>query len=429
MQSKRFQRSLGIAVILTLPLAAAHAADAPPNIVLFLADDVGCETLGCYGGESYDTPALDRLATGGSRYRHCYSLPTCHPTRIALLTGRYPFRLGNPQWGTFPQGAESKTVAQLLKQAGYATAIAGKWQLALLENNPTHPHRLGFEGYCLFGWHEGPRYYQPRIWQNGRLRDDVKSRYGPDVYTEFLIDFIQRHRDEPFFAFYSMALCHDVTNDLAGPPPFGPNGRWQTYAEMIETMDRQVQHIVAALDRLNLREKTIVIFTADNGTPVRSITDFKEGQYERTPVTSMRRGESVPGGKGALTDAGTRVPLIVNWPPHVAPGRVCDDLVDMSDFLPTLAALAGAEVPGSWSIDGRSFVPSILDRPGPRRTWAFAERGSQRFVRTQDWKLYGDGRLLDMRAGAAETSPIAPNSADDDARDARKLLQGAFQEL
>ena len=131
-----------------------------PNIVLILADDVGVEPLGCYGGESYDTPRLDALARDGTRFNHCYSMYACHPTRVCLLTGRYPFRFDDAPWGGFPRSAQSETLAHVLKQAGYATAIAGKWQLALMKNDLEHPARLGFDQWCLFGWHEGPR-YQP----------------------------------------------------------------------------------------------------------------------------------------------------------------------------------------------------------------------------------------------------------------------------
>jgi arylsulfatase A-like enzyme len=131
-----------------------------------------------------------------------------------LLTGEYPFRLGNPAWGTFPADAELRTIAQVVKSAGYATAVVGKWQLSLLKDDFGQPGRLGFDEYCLLGWHEVPWYYQPHIWQNGQRRTDVSDRYGPDVIFEYLSDFIARHKRRPFFAFYSMTLCHSETNDL-----------------------------------------------------------------------------------------------------------------------------------------------------------------------------------------------------------------------
>ena len=178
-------------VLLAVARAGADDDSARPNIVFILADDVGQEVLGCYGGLSYATPRIDRLAREGMRLEHAYSMPVCHPSRVCLLTGRYPFRLGSPSWGTFPRSEEKRTVARALRVAGYATAIAGKWQLTLLGEDPEHPHRLGFDEYSLFGWHEGPRYHRPLIRQNGKVRGDVAERYGPDVYCDFLPTFAE----------------------------------------------------------------------------------------------------------------------------------------------------------------------------------------------------------------------------------------------
>lgn len=412
----------------TTPRGAPRAER--PNIVLILADDLGCETLGCYGGTSYETPRIDRLASSGTRFLHAYSMPVCHPTRIALLTGRYPFRLGNPRWGTFPLSAEHATIAHVLRSAGYATAVAGKWQIALLGKEPDHPHRLGFDEYCLFGWHEGPRYYQPLIRQNGEVRTDVSSRYGPDVYSEFLIDFMARHQDRPFFVFYSMALCHDVTDDLDRPVPFGPRGRYDSYGEMVEAMDARVGRLVDALDRLGIREKTLVIFTADNGTPKRSIIRAVDGKLVRENVSSRLGDVVVPGGKGELTDGGTRVPFVASWPGVVEENAVRNDLIDFSDFLPTFVELGGAHLPGGVAVDGRSFAPRLRGATGGGRRWAFAEHGGRSWVRTRRWKLYSDGRLFDMDGDPRETSPIPRDaSAPPDAARARSELEAARVEL
>ena len=312
----------GPTLLFALLLAAAFSCEQrrevpakpeQPNILLILADDVGREVLGSYGGTSYPTPHLDQLARTGLRFEHAYSMPVCHPSRICLMTGRYPFRLGHPVWGTFPERWEERTLPQVLKRAGYATAIAGKWQLALLREDPEHPFRLGFDQYCLFGWHEGPRYYQPLIWENGRIRSDVRDQYGPDAYVRFLTEFMERHQSGPFFAFYSMALCHDVTDDLEAPVPFGPRGRYDNFGEMVEAMDQRVGRLVGALDRLGLREKTLIFFTTDNGTPKQSIITAQGGKLVREPVSSRMGERTIPGGKGDLTDAGTRVPTIANW--------------------------------------------------------------------------------------------------------------------
>jgi arylsulfatase A len=414
-------------------VARLDAQDAPPsrrdqpNIVLIMADDLGIETLGCYGGTSYRTPHLDRLAATGMRFEHCYSMPVCHPTRVCLLTGRYPFRLNNPEWGTFPASAETQTFAHVLERAGYATAIAGKWQLTMLKDDLDHPHRLGFDTYCLFGWHEGPRYYQPLIWQNGKKRTDVRDRYGPDVYCDFLIDFMERNRDKPFLAYYPMALCHDVTDDLDAFVPFGPKGRWDSYHEMVEATDERVGRIVAALERLKLRDNTLILFTGDNGTAQASYLNVVDGKMVREPVISKMGDVLVPGGKTRLTDGGTRVPLIANWPMTIKPGQVVSDLVDFSDYLPTFAELGNAKAPAGVKLDGQSFAASLLGRDGPRRAWAYSAGRGSHWVRTQRWKLYDDGRLIDMNADPHEKTPITNGSPD--AVAARTQLQQALDAL
>lgn len=377
-----------------------------PNILLILADDVGREVLGSYGGTSYPTPHLDRLARTGLRFEHAYSMPVCHPSRICLMTGRYPFRLGHPVWGTFPDQWEERTLPQVLKRAGYATAIAGKWQLTLLREDPEHPFRLGFDQYSLFGWHEGPRYYEPLIWENGRIRSDVRDQYGPDVYVRFLTEFMERHRPGPFFAFYSMALCHDVTDDLDEPVPFGPRGRYDSYQEMVEAMDQRVGRLVGALDRLGLREKTLIFFTTDNGTPKRSIITARDGKLVREPVSSRMGERIIPGGKGDLTDAGTRVPTIANWKGTLPQGESTDAMMDFSDLLPTLADLAGAEIPPEQALDGTSFAPLLRGEPGKGRDWVFAEHRGRSWVRTRDWKLYRDGRFFHAADDPDETQAI-----------------------
>jgi len=404
----------------------AAAANERPNILLIMADDVGCDAIGCYGGQSYKTPRIDALAKGGTRYRYCYSMPVCHPTRVCLLTGRYPFKLGHPRWGSFPRKAERQTFARSLKRSGYTTAIAGKWQIAMLGKDLKHPNRLGFDQYCLFGWHEGPRYFQPLIWQNGKRRANVKDQYGPTAYCDFLIKFFEQNRDRPFMAFYSMALCHDVTDDLKKPVPFGPNGRYETFKEMMENMDRHVGMLVDALDRLKLRKKTLILFTCDNGTAKRSILTAKDKTYTRVPVFSIRNGVRVQGGKGNLSDDGTNVPLIANWPGRVPAGKVRDDLVDVSDFYPTMAELGKADVPAKPSIDGRSFAASLFGGASKRK-WAFAEGRGKYWVRTQKWKLYKNGRLFDVGSDPRERSFVTMDT--EASAQAREFLTGVSKQL
>lgn len=393
-----------VALIFLLVLGSAAEAKLP-NILLILADDVGREVLGCYGGTSYQTPNIDRLAAGGRRYAHAYAMPMCHPTRICLLTGQYPFRLGHPPWGTFPRDAEQRTLPAVLKRAGYATAIAGKWQLALLKDDLQQPNRLGFDEYCLYGWHEGPWYYQPHIWQNGKLRTDVRDRYGPDVICESLVDFMKRNKDGPFFAFYSMALCHAETNDLDKPAPVGPNGRYDSFAEMVGKMDDRVGQVLSALDQLGLRDTTLVLFLSDNGAPARNLINAKGNEYIYEDVVSKMGDRAIRGGKATLTDWGTRVPMILNWPGATKPGDVDDSLFDVSDILPFLASAAGDSLTDDPHLDGHSILPIGRQHVTARR-WVFAEHEGKCFVRNQKWKLYNDGRLYDMDADPDESQPL-----------------------
>ena len=417
------------ALVLLTPLWAT-AAERPPNIVLIMADDVGCETLGCYGGQSYKTPHIDRLAETGLKFTHCYAMPVCHPTRTCLLSGRYPRHQGNPRWGTFPRVDEAQTLAKALQSAGYRTSISGKWQLTLLLKDPQQPHRMGFDDYCLFGWHEGPRYHQPMIHQNGALRTDVSDRYGPSVYVDHMVDFMKRNKDRPFFAFYSMALCHDVTDDLKQPVPYaGDKDHYDTFAEMMAQMDIHVGRVTAAIRRLKLEKNTLVLFTTDNGTAKRSLHQAVDGKFIRRPVSSRIGGKLVPGGKGNLSNDGTHVPLLASWPGRISPGTTTDQLVDMSDFLPTFRELAGKTLSARdrVKIDGQSFAGVLAGRGGRSRRWAYAERGTRRFfVRTQSWKLYNNGKLYHIPRDINEKSPVALNRAPKSAAADIRLLQQAI---
>jgi len=421
----------GTAAILPHSLMAADRdVSRKPNIVLIMADDVGCEPIGAYGGQRWKTPNIDALAIGGMRFDYCFSMPVCHPTRICLLTGKYPFRL-NSGWGTFPKVEEPHTAAQVLKRAGYTTAIAGKWQLALLKKDPQQPSRLGFDEWSVFGWHEGARYHEPMIYQNGHARTDTKGKYGPDLYVDFLSKFMEQSSaaQKPFFAYYSMALAHDVTDDIPMQVPYIPGkDRWMDYGEMIKSMDAMVGRIVNKIDQLGLRKNTIILFTGDNGTAQRSKLRHIEGRkYEYEKVYSIRNGKRIPGGKGTLLDIGTNVPLIANWPGKIAAGSVRRELVDFSDWLPTLAEIGEAKV--DHKIDGVSFASTLLgSRPHVSRNFAFSESNSGRaWVRTQRYKLYNTGEFYDVWNDAMEKNPLENVSGP--SAQANRVLKAAFSKL
>lgn len=439
---RAFLRAVGLAAAVLALAWHAQAAEMPggrPNILLIMADDLGYECLGANGGTSYRTPNLDALARGGMRFEHCYSMPVCSPSRIKLMTGRYNFRnyLG---WGILD--SKERTFGHVLREAGYATCISGKWQLCQFDQpeNADHPRRAGFDEFCVWVWHfrngKPSRYWDPYIWQEGKLRDDLKGKYGPDVHCEFVIDFIERNRSRPFFAYYSTNLVHapfvptpDSRSSGGGKKTTGSKqknagGKSQrNYADMVAYMDKCVGRVVGTLDRLGLREKTLILFTGDNGTP-RGITS-KLGDVE------------IPGGKGSTKDAGIHVPLLANWPGTVPAGRTCSDPVDFADFLPTLAEVAGAALPEGVKIDGRSFYPQLRGRPGNPRGWVFltmvekkvGKPGPKGLVRDRRWKLYHDGRLFDVRTDRFEQNPINPGEGTEEAEAARRRLQAVLESV
>jgi arylsulfatase A-like enzyme len=403
------QISATICVLALLSAAIAAAEKGPderlPNLIVLMADDLGAHELGCYGHPKHRTPNLDELARRGVQFATCYSTPICHPTRFEIMTGQYghhnkvyqfPGRAGGPKAGS-PEDdiAKHLTFAQVLKPRGYATAHAGKWQLTGAV--PTLVHECGFDEYCMWaykhnlppgvehtgGW-EGAkggktsRYWHPSIVKNAEYLSTDPDDYGPDIFTDFVIDFIRRHRDEPFFVYYPMALTHGpfyVTPDSirAGDDKFKNSKEWNWQAN-VEYTDKLVGRIVDALKELDLWDNTMLMFTGDNGTG--------------------------GNGKGQVTELGARVPGIVAGPGVVKQIGLSDELVDLSDVLPTLADLAGAELPAGHPIDGHSFAPLLRGEEFQGREWIYAYLGNGRVVRTKRWLLEKntpkqDGRLLD----------------------------------
>ena len=273
-----------------------------------------------------------------------------------------------------------------------------------------HPKRMGFDRSCLSGWHEGPRYYAPHIRVDGVPRPELAEQYGPDVYTQFLMNFMEDAGDRPFLAFYSMALCHDVTDDLAEPVPYGLKGRYDSYPEVVRAMDRQVGRLLSFLEDRGMRENTAIFFCSDNGTAGRTIVSADGGQYTREENVSVRNGALVPGEKGSLTDGGTRVPFFVSWPGAIRRGQVTDALTDLSDIFPTLVALAGETPCQEPPLDGESLLPGLLGQGEFARSWLFAEAQGRCWVRTQRWKRYADGSYYDAVLDPEEAVPLDPSN-------------------
>jgi arylsulfatase A len=382
------------------PCSAADARK--PNLILIMADDLGYECIAANGGESYETPNLDKLAAGGMRFQNCYVQPLCTPTRVQLMTGMYNVR-NYIQFRLLDRDAT--TFAHPLKEAGYATGIAGKWQLG---QGKELPQRFGFdEAYLWQHTRRPPRYANPGLEFNGEERDFTNGEYGPDLINDFAFDFVTRHKDEPFILYYPMILTHGPFPPTPDSPDWDPKAKQDNdgndnmhFADMVTYMDKLIGQLIAKLDELGIRENTLVIFLGDNGTGRGLTTQFK--------------GQVYPGGKGFTNARGMHVPLIANWPGHVPADKVNDDLIDSTDFFPTLCDIAGVQVPPSLTIDGRSFAPQLMGETGRPRDWIYmwyakdgGPKAESEFAMSTSLKLYRDGRVFDLRVDPFEEKPAA----------------------
>lgn len=371
--------------------ARAQPGAAPGlNFLVILADDLGAPELGCYGNTEHRTPHLDRLASEGMRFETCYATPICSPTRVALLTGQYGFRTGwfnligspyspKPESPDYDVGARL-TFADVLKRRGYATALAGKWQLS---GEPATVIRdCGFDTYRMWAYlhnlppgvvHNGgfedkgktkpARYWNPCLVEDGKYLPTTEQDYGPDLFNAFLVDFMRRNRERPFCAYYSSPLTHNPY--LETPDPKNPAQRWpKGFKSNLEYLDHLVGRLVAAVDELGLAQRTVILFIGDNGTGGR--------------------------GKGEISERGVRVPFIVRCPGVVKPGVVSRALTDITDVLPTLADMAGSRVPDGHPIDGRSLAPVLRGESERHRDWIFSFRNRGRVLRDERWLLERD---------------------------------------
>ena len=442
-----------LAVLASVPCRLAHGR--PPNIVFILADDLGYAELGCFGQSKIKTPHIDRLAAEGLRFtQHYCGNAVCAPSRCVLMTGKHPGhayvrsnrRASHPKeflrkYGLEFQGQEpipdrELTVAEVLKGKGYATAAIGKWGLGQIGTSGD-PNRQGFDWF--FGYNcqgHAHSYYPAHLWRNhekvllkneppipghGRLApgsdpDDPASYapfkgsdFAPDRMIDFALQFIRDNRDRPFFLYFPSTIPHlalHIPDDELKPylgkwkeTPFTGNGYTPhrtpraAYAAMISRLDKDVGRIMSLLRELGIDEQTLVLFSSDNGT-----THLKrEVDYEFFESVGPLRGL-----KGSLYEGGIRVPMIARWPGKIAAGGTTEHVSAFWDVLPTLAEVAGAEVPSG--IDGISFLPTLLGRGAVQRVheflyWEFPSYGGQQAVRMGKWKGVRQGMLRRGRRG------------------------------
>jgi arylsulfatase A len=426
---REFLKMMGMgAGVLAVPNGLAAPAVPPgsaPNIVLILADDLGYECLGANGGTSYRTPVLDKLAATGVRFTHGYAQPLCTPSRVQLMTGLSNARNYTSFGNMDPQAV---TFASILRARGYATGIAGKWQLG---HRADLPRKFGFDEYCLWQhMRRPPRYANPGLEMNGIAKDYTAGEYGPDLVSDFALDFITRKKDGPFLLYYPMMLTHDPYQPTPDSKDWDPKARGEGvnqkpehFADMVAYMDKLVGKLVAHLETVGVRDRTLILFLGDNGTGAG--TRSKMGDRE------------IVGGKGKTTAAGMHVPFIANWPGKVVAGKVCSDLVDTTDLLPTLLDTAGVPVPPGLRLDGRSFLPQLLGRQGQPREWIYSwyspRQGADLTVHElafdQRYKLYRSGEFYDLVKDPGERTTLAVASLTIEEQAAAKRLQGALDQF
>jgi arylsulfatase A len=427
-----------LSVLLTLVCLGASAAP-KPNIVYILADDLGFAEIGCNGSDRYKTPHIDALAKVGVRFTRFYTAPLCGPSRALILTGRYAFRTGAVTQDAcktiIRKGDKAEfMIPTVLKQAGYATAMIGKWGQLSPSGSPAEwgfDHELFFKGSGMY-WNS--KVAKPMS-EGGKVRGDPDSyvvdgktiqvkddEYIPDLLHKDATTWLEAHKDGPFFLYYSMSHVHGEilpTPDSA-PAPKGETEeakRKRHYFDNIAYMDKLVGKLVAELERLKLRENTLIVFMGDNGSTSGNAPDATIG------------GRRIEAGKGSMKEGGGLVPFLVSWPGVTPAGKVNANVADASDLLPTFAEIAGAPLPTGRVIDGRSLVSQFKGDVKSARTWAYCQLSNNYYVREAGWKFDQSGNLYDMKDAPFREIAVAADTKDEAALAARARLTAALTGL
>jgi arylsulfatase A-like enzyme len=420
-----------------------------PNLIFILADDLGYGELGCYGQKQVQTPHLDRMAAEGMRFTQFYAGSTvCAPSRSVLMTGQHLGRTrvrgnaGGRNMDAQSLQAGDVTVARVLQQAGYATGLVGKWGLGEV-NQPGEPRKQGFDYY--FGYlnqTHAHNHFPSYFWRNGEkvaLPNDLvplgtaegsgysvkRVAYGGDLLAADARDFIESNRAQPFFLFYSLVTPHannERSRELGDGNEVPEQGIYadkpwndstKNHAAMITRMDRDIGALFAHLKQLGLDERTLVMFSSDNGP-------HKEGGASYDPAFFNPSGP-FSGLKRSLTDGGIRVPFIARWPGRIKPGAVSQHVGYFGDLMATWAELGGAKPPGD--LQSLSLVPELLGRGGQAKHeylyWEFYEQGvSQALLLDGRWKALrlkspsAPIQLFDLANDVAEKTDLAAQRPD-----------------
>ena len=376
--------------ILGLILASpAFGESERPNFLIIFVDDMGYGDLGCFGGKDARTPNIDKLAVEGTRFTSFYAQTVCGPSRGALMTGRYPIRVG----GGWTTNAEEITVAEILKDAGYATGCVGKWDMSRRRyQEALVPNSQGFDFYYgALGANDGNKV---TLWHNRQKLETTSDMAGlTKLYTDKSIDFLKQHKDEPFFLYLAHTMMHVV---IDASPEYRDRTGKGLYADTLEELDTETGRLLATLDELGLKDNTLVLFTSDNGP---WSNDHKRQRAKNARFVEWTKGPKLPwgsagplrGAKGSTWEGGVRVPGIVRWPGHVPAGRESAAIVSTLDVMPTFATLAGAadKVPTDRIVDGVNQRQLWLGEndDGNRDGFHYYVGNELQAVRQGDWKL------------------------------------------
>lgn len=420
-------RLVGRFLLFAAFITSSVLAASRPNVIVIMADDIGAEGLGCYGSQINTTPNLDRMAKEGVRFDNAYSTPLCTPTRVMIMSGLYPNRTGFRALIGKGKGirmpAKIRTFGHYFRDAGYQTAIAGKWQLGKFDEYPGQPIEHGFDEYCMWSWiYQGKktkRYYAPHYHQDGKPIQGTEEDYGPDFYSEFVLDFIDQNKDKPFFIYYPMALVH---SPFVHPPELETLARSKftddlpkstvAFGHMITYMDHVVGRIMERLDKHGIDNDTLVIFTGDNGT--------------HKNITSRLPGMDIKGGKGSMTEAGCRVPFLARWPGKISPA-VREEFFCLVDIVPTITSVAKIDLTGR--VDGMDLSHNLLGQEGQNRQHILMSYKKGVFVRDRRFRLHEDGRLYDIPVTSNKTRYSETVSTDPEHEPHRQRLQGILDEF
>jgi arylsulfatase A-like enzyme len=422
-QRRFFAATAVLLWLLTATLAGASDA-VRPNIILILADDVGAETISAYGGESYLTPHIDELARDGVRFEYAHAQPLCTPSRVKIMTGQYNFR-NYKHFGYLDPG--EITFAHLLKDAGYNTVVAGKWQLYnnRFENiQGSLPVAAGFDEFLLWQMvneEAGSRFWAPELSHNGLVIQHDSSTFGPDVFNDYVLNYISQHKAEPFFIYYPMVLAHDpwvTTPDMRNEAASDQ----EKFAAMMTYMDKLVGKVRSRVEAEGLANRTVILFIGDNGTG--------------RDIVSRQHGVNVRGAKGKTIDTGSRVPFVAWGPGRLVAGLKSDSLVNLNDVLPTLAELAKAGLPVDYPGDGVSLVPTLTGQKVRQRDSIFIHyepfwptAAPARYAFDRRWKLYDNGDFFDMQSDPHEKYPLDLDRLGEGGAGAYQALHARLQTM